>query len=141
VALAEGDIAGTVLVSGAGRHITIPVTGSVEHPPSITSMRVSPSQIGIPGIATRACALGLSVSAAATATDESLPLTYTLTWSPDGKVTRSTTMTADGTTYYGSAGGSADPFVTAGEHTVTVTVTDARGNSAGQSTAVTAVPC
>ncbi len=130
----EGDLAGRIdLVADGELPPAIALSARVEVAPVIVRFALTPSTVRTPGGPT---CVPIVATATAAATDDSGIASVEATWAtPSGPVT--VPMTSDGRLYQAPVG----PFATPGPATVTVTVTDTRGNRAERTATVQVVRC
>jgi hypothetical protein len=129
---AEGDVDATLTLTSPSGSARIPVSASVEHPPAIARVAAVPAAVQAVSAACRGQQSVLRVAV----TDESR-ISGTVTWSADG--TRA--VTGQAAPLPGGLSATVGPFRRVGAATVTVTVTDARGNRSTRSATLTVLPC
>lgn len=134
--VAEGERTFTVSVSapGASGGGTVTVTARVERSPTIVSIVRTPTTVRT----STSCGQTLT-RVTVEATDESGIGSVSVLWSSDGVFAQRTTLTVDTTGRFWT--GQIGSFSATGTRTLTIDVSDNRGNDASGSTTVVVVAC
>ena len=131
--LGEGSHHTSITIGADSGGGAVQLIASVERAPVINAFVRTP-----PSVRTSTACGPTLVSVVVNASDESPISSVVVQWSADGSFAQLTTLTpAGGGAFTGTVGG----FVTPGVHSLKTIVTDSRGNSANQTTTVTATPC